>query len=158
VSRNQGAILIRLQNAVFAGTDVPADFDCTLDRSTGAWMLRMSTASGMEMSAPLLDWLNGLLPATGIWKIKRFSPAREFGMQFASHPTVQFLPDWTFRAEGRSLVFLNGIADVLPTSGVELAVHSEQSLAVGSPLDATTFKVQRGKARWPVMVMEESKQ
>jgi len=158
VLRDRSSILLRLRSAMFPGTDDPADFDCVLDCPSGEWTLRMSMASGMELSAPLVRWLNGFVPATGQWKATRFKVARQLEVQFRSYPEVQFQPDWTFDVHGESLVVCSGLTTPLPASRFLVAINTAQTLMPVPPRRATTVKVLRDDASWFVAIAQESEQ
>jgi hypothetical protein len=79
---------MNLSNAIFPGTSVPADFRCLLEKKNGDWMLRISMDCGIELSAPLIDWLVGKTAAAGFWEKLDFRPFDGLSVLFGSSPTI----------------------------------------------------------------------
>jgi hypothetical protein len=156
LSEAEGEITIRLRNAMFVGTNLPADFDCTLAKCSSKWTMQLLMACGMQVSADLLDWLNGIQAASGKWSTSRLSPFPELDIRFRSDPAVYFSTDWIYTVEGPAIVSLRKLENTLPSSKFQLTVNAEQTLAGAVPDRSTTIRFKRGDAEWRVNLGRQS--
>jgi hypothetical protein len=147
---------IRLANAYFPGTRLPADFTCRFIQEYGTWMLRISMDCGIDLSASLMDWLSTKAPATGSWNIHQFSPFEELSFAFASRPSVEFTPDWKLAISAPSTVRLGGFQEPLATSAFDILLSSESTLAGVRPERSTTFLIPRGGHFWKIDISRQS--
>ncbi len=147
---------ISLQRAVFAGTTLPADFVCTFQKQAGVWMLRLSMECGIEVSAALLDWLNGRSTASGSWKTLHFAPFDELSIVFRSTPSVIFTPEWTLAISAPSIVTVRGLQQTLPVSTFAVLLNAATTLS-GTPSErSTTIIAPRGNERWKIDLSRQS--
>ena len=150
IQQDEGKIELALSRAMFAGTEVPADFICCIEKTGTEWNLQLRTSCGMDLECELLGWLNGRHSAQGKWQISRLDPFPEFSVAFLRVPALQFTPDWVFHVAAPSKVQLRGVEGSLATSGLRIALAREVTLAGVSAPRSTAFLIQRGQEQWPI--------
>src|SRR5258708_17347374 len=156
VTHGAHEIAISMCNAIFPGTQFPADFVCKLTKETGVWMLRLAMDCGVEASSPLLDWLNGRRAASGSLNTLQFAPFEELSVAFQSVPSVLFTPDWTLAVSAPSVVTLRGLRETLRSSGLEILLNSATTLS-GLPSErSTTIVVPRHNEKLKVDLSRQS--
>jgi len=156
VARESRGIAVSLRHAVFPGTHLPADFICKLVKENSAWVMRLVMDCGIEASSPLLNWLLGRTVAVGSLKTLRFAPFDELSVTFQSLPSVRFTPDWIFEISASSVVTLRGLAQSLPSSGLEILLNSATVLSGVPPERSTTIVVPRNNKKWKVDLFRQN--
>ncbi len=149
-------VTISLADAFFPGTLIPAGFTCRLSEANGAWTLQLAMDCGIEVSSPLISWLNGKAAARGTWAASGVRPFPGLSVAFDSNPSVQFSPDWGIAVEAQSTVRVAGLSDPLPAPGFEILLNSDTPLVGAPPERSTTFLVARHGQFWNIDLTRES--
>jgi len=156
VEHGANEISISLKNGFFPATDLPADFVCILTKRAGIWMLHIAMGCGIEVSSPLLDWLDRRTVAEGLWKVRRFAAFDECSVTFGSFPAVRLTPEWIFSFASPSQVLLQGLDQRLSVSHFELHLNSAESIS-GIPTNrSTTLVLPRGSTEWAIDLSRRS--
>lgn len=155
VERGRDGFEIRLSQAVFPGTQLPADLRCVLTRGTGVWKMQLENALGMTFMADWLDWLERNRPATARWNVGHLRPMETLKFALRQGGNVCFTPDWVFSA-GALLLEVEGLPRLLECDTIEWRLSEFGELgtqAQGAP--ATVFRFARGTSCWKIPLRRE---
>ena len=111
---------------------------------------------GIEVSGPLIPWINRKAAATGTWAVTGLNPFRGLSFAFESNPSIRFNPDWTVSVEAQSMVHVAGLNHSLPSPGFEFLLNPDNPLAGALPERSTTFLIPRGGQFWNIDLARES--
>ncbi len=155
VQRSHDSLVLRLSDAVFPATDLPADMRCLLVRTAGLWTMRLTNALGMDLSGPWLKWLEGADSATGNWNSACLRPIPTVALAVQFSGRVRFKPDWSFAAES-ARVKLDRLPSPLECGSVQWRVCTSGQLGAGTQeLPATMFRFTRGASSWGLPLRRE---
>ncbi len=151
VDRKQSAIRIALEDALFPGTSLPADFVCDLLRSAGEWSMKLSFSFGGEVQATWLNWLEGTCKAQGTFRAARLRPLTDTLLTLAHGARLQFAPDWVFSFVGDTAISLDPLQRTLDAhSWVMRLDHSEPLLEGDRDAPRTSLLFGREDKMWDV--------
>lgn len=157
LGRKPTKIQLSLRNGFFPGTQLPADFDCTLLKSAGHWAMSLDFACGIDVQSDFVEWLHKNCSAVGGWGHTSIKPFDGLSIDFLQAPTVNFDPDWSFQVRGPAAAVVEGIPHRLRTSSWRMGVNRGEQLVAGPPVPRTTFFLPRGSASWGVDVSHHTK-
>lgn len=154
IERNTGSILVSLTNAMYPGTELPADLICELSQGIAGWRMRLRLAlGGFESEVPLERWLSGAEPARSRVSIDKpvCRLGASSGISISGAGEAEFLPNWVLRLSGPILATLYGLgADVFSNDiAVSLLEPGEPSIIDGTTgYKRTLVSLQRGDQVW----------
>ena len=151
VERDGERAEIRLSNAVFPGTSLPASFRCVLQRTLGRWSMSLRSASGLSIAADWLDWLEAREPATGTWDLGTVHPFPQFSLSARGRVPVAFTPDWRLQIESAVRVAVDGLEHELHAARSSIALDHGERLAGDPSGHTTTFSFLRGEIDWRIL-------
>lgn len=158
VTRGTECTTISLRNATFPGTSYPAGFDASLERVAGSWLFKLKMDCGIEVQAPLLEWLESRVAARGIWRSGVLRPLPGFALAYRDAPTVSFSRDWTFELEGRATAALSMLRRRIESHSLRISLNPDSQIAAGPSVPKTQFLLQRGATAWRIPLQRESEQ
>jgi hypothetical protein len=156
LKRERDRIHLWLSDAVFPGTDLPADFDADFLKSSGSWLLKMVMKCGLNFEADLLTWLDGNSPGTGSLVPPTLGPIRGAKVKQLSHAVVNFSPTWDFVVRGLGEVVLDRLPHGLPFTRWAISLQPDVQLAGGAPGERTLFSFHRSDRDWHVPLGREA--
>lgn len=138
-------IRFSLRGARFAGTDLPANFDCAIRRKLNGWraMIRFAFADAPAAS-PFVEWLLGesvlgtTAPSAAIAAV-----SNRVSLFLAKATMVKFDPAWRFRFVTPDAVTFTATSRTITARQAELSV-----VASGNASPASTITLWRGDGTW----------
>ena len=150
-----GNIRLTLLDALFPGTLIPADFDCTLRKGALTWQMEIQFQWGRFRSRiPFVRWLAGLEPATGPVSLAEAvcrTGQNEF-LNLMGAAVGEFRPDWTFRLKGPCIAGISTPELRLTSDVLTLALldPDRDSLLENPAPKRTLLTMERQTAPWSV--------
>src|SRR6185437_1037627 len=120
------AVKIELKNARFPGTELPADFTCTLKAHTpfGTPMDIKFVLGGFDAQTTLERWLAGhaLAQSAATFATDVCSLGAASKLALAGQAEVRFFPNWLFQitAPASNLATISGLGPDIPSSAFSL--------------------------------------
>jgi|GEM_PF-1743270 len=146
-------VQLELRGARYPGTDLPADFRCTIHRGATGWGIRMQMAlGGFAGTAPFIGWLLGLSTLRSNVGLEKSSvglgTAASLGLEGPARAT--FCPDWHTDLAGKAIATVEGLGKPLVADNAELGVLAPgaTSLLQAPSSMRTTLTLWRGKRTW----------
>src|SRR5579884_1896078 len=153
LTRASGRLTVRLQNARYAGTTIPADLLADIRLGLGGWRmtLRMGVG-GFRSTVPFEAWLLGKEPAQssiamGLQTLRLDSSGM---LQLGGEAKAGFSADWQLAFTGRRFARLSGFGGeiVADTGALRLLTPDEPSLLGWAPGRRSLTVLSRGRRRW----------
>lgn len=155
IRQNATSICLRLRDAFFPGTDVPASFEADIRYSGQGWRYRMCLDFAQwEAEGPFVGWLLGTKKATAYrtldsricWISDRAS------IELNGIAALSFDPCWRMRIEGRGVAKARGFTNVLRSNSATVALldASQPSILKETPAKRTLITLAREKRRWRI--------
>jgi hypothetical protein len=154
--RRHEKVAISLLNGRFPGSNLPADFECLLDKRLGTWLLNIKFTCGIQTQAELLPWLRSENSATGISHSLHFRACPGFSVLFSRRPEASFSRDWTFELTAPASIAVDGIGAPLSAAQVSVALSPSGQIAGESAGPATIVSIPRGTASWAIDLRRNS--
>ena len=112
VKRSAHSIHLKLTDAQFPGTNLPADFTAELNRALVGWRLKLNLAlDGFQAEVPFERWLAGEVPArarvqlnTHLCELSSLS-----GIDASGKAEAEFFPNWVLQFRGTRIARLTGL-------------------------------------------------
>jgi hypothetical protein len=158
VLRGTEQVTISLRNATFPGTGYPAGFDALIERVAGSWLFHLIMDCGIEVEAPLVEWLESRVPANGIWSAGLLRPVPGFALAYREAPAVSFSPDWTFELQGHVSAALSMLRRRVHSHTLRISLNPDAQIAAGPSSPKTQFLLQRGATAWKIPLQRQSEQ
>ena len=150
LDRKQDWLRLSLRDALFPGTQLPASFECIVQKSDAAWVLAMTMECGLAAEAEFVPWLLGRTPADGRWDVKTISPFDGFALNLEGPMHAEYRPDWSFHMRGGIDATVRGLKSRLHSSQWRLALNEGEPIAAGQLRNRTTFTLLRQQLNWDI--------
>lgn len=157
VERRRDEIRVRLENARFPGTSIPADLCCELRRGPLNWRMRLELAlPGFRSEVSFVRWLLLAAPATS--SVRLDLTACEVGsgalaLRTLAPATASFLPNWVLQLDGPRVAILTGPEGSLVADAIQVALPDSAlpSLMSPAPPRRALLELERGDHPWQVL-------
>ena len=156
VERKEKELRLRLSGARYPGTDLPADFDCTIRPKVFSSSMTIKFALGeLEGECDFERWLLGLcsLALSGKGGQAEVDLALEVRLKLEESYVGSFEPDWSLTLSAEGCVLLEGLEE--PLRGDSLRIHvpgeAEPSLLLNVPSRRTLLVLERFGGTWDLI-------
>ena len=159
-TQSEGLITLELRHALFPGTQLPADFSCTLTQQSFGWEMNLSfSLGGFSSTIPFEKWLAGLEPARApVWFDDYVCDPSlgKFNMHGRAH--AEFFPHWVMSFSGEAIGRLSGATTRIESDVVQVALlQPKDHSLVRKPGHARTLVAMDRRTRtWSMNVPVES--
>lgn len=163
VSEREDSIHIELRGACYPGTQLPADFVCTLRPSLSGWRMALRLPwGGFHATTGFEDWLLGKEPASS--RVNVAPMYVQLGMTSSlaiqGRGTATIGPDWVIRVSGERIAAIRGIGGSVESGDTVISL-----LRAGAPSilsrpagRRTTVELRRGTEEWDLGIDTTGKQ
>jgi hypothetical protein len=158
VREDSRSIVLRLRNARYPGSSVPADLHCTVAKGRLYWSIDLQLDfGGFRSSGEVEPWLAGeqVLSSRVEWQGSLLaSRPLKLGVAFDGSARARFLPDWTLALERPASANVRLADGLLPASRLELRLPEpgQPSLAAKPRMKRSAIVAERGQHVWPPLV------
>jgi hypothetical protein len=151
--RTQVAFL--LKNALFPGTQLPADLDGKFWRDLDGWRILFHFRLGeLTFETDLCDWLSAQSPAEGEVRLDGLNVDLTRGrpLRLRGKGIGRFTPDWRLCLNGDAIADLSGFGSGLVSDSLELSLTEDQSgsLFAEKPVRATRVSLNGAGKDWNI--------
>ncbi|MDQ2742655.1 MAG: hypothetical protein M3Z66_10240 [Chloroflexota bacterium] len=155
VERQEHRIRIELRDALFPGTESPADFICDLKPGITTSRMRLAfKLGGFHVHAPFGRWLTRGDRLRGPMMLDTRACRLDADHWLTLHgmAQAQFSPDWVLQLSGKETGQLSGSGARLSADAVTVALPgpSAPSVMVTAPAKRTLLTLRRGAYAWPL--------
>ncbi len=157
IDRSNGTLRIALTNALWPGTELPADFTCTITAGvTDSKMTYRAALGGFRGTVKFEQWLLGLAALRGTMALSNV-PACTLGRTGAlalnGRARAQFHPSWVFAFEGTDVASLTGRGDTIASARLTLALGAPGAASIlrTPPSRRTIVRMERGESNWTIV-------
>ncbi len=155
--RSDEHLLIRLRNALYPGTQIPADLTLLIRTRLTDCSMKLTMAFGkFKSEGSLENWLAGAAPFKSDVQLAHEIQTSSAGtvLKLGGTARAKFFPTWTFQLNGTSIAMLHGIGEALRSDDVKIALRtSDDSHAISDSASgghSTHFTLQKGSANWSI--------
>jgi hypothetical protein len=156
LKRERNRVEISLVDAVFPGTDFPADFWAVLSKSPRVWVVRIAMKCGLNFEADLVSWLCGRSSGSGTLDTTVFTPLQGVTINQSSRVLASFSPSWNLAMRGVGEVILDRLPHGLRFTEWNISLDANEQLAGGEPADRTLLHFPRPQDDWHVPLARQA--
>ncbi|MDH5774226.1 MAG: hypothetical protein OEZ57_04855, partial [Nitrospirota bacterium] len=159
-TQTKGRISLELRHALFPGTQLSADFSCTLTQQTFGWEMALSFSLGSFSSNTSFEqWLAGLEPARApVWLDDHLCDVSLGKLEIVGRAHAEFFPNWVMAFTGKGVGRLEGPSSRLDSDAVQIALlQSKDPSVVRKPGHIRSLiAMDRGTHTWSMNVAVDS--
>lgn len=153
VTKTDALISIKLTNAKYPGTDLPADMVCRIERGITGWQMKLKMKlGGFSASVPFERWLTGREAAESPVRLDNQLCALddESSVHLLGSADAAFRPDWSLTIDGKDIARITVDGKQISSDSLAISVprSSDESLVTRPAPKRTHVAVKRGSAQW----------
>ena len=153
IERSDSRLHLKLSQAFYPGTNLPADLTCELNRSGKRWRMRLQMAlGGFDARAPFEKWLAGDEPAADSVRLGHtVCDLGQAGRVLVSGSArATFNPSWVTELRGHQLARLLGAGDGLLSDSLTVSLlRQDDGSFIDQPATKRTLvSLARGRRKW----------
>ncbi len=151
LTRSEQEIHVSLTGARYPGTDLPADFTCTVRPGLLSSSMSIRFALGnLEGSCAFEQWLLGYttLHLGGSGKAARVGISPDVHLDLQDPYVGSFDPSWILRLSSEGCAVLTGVVEPLRGDSLRIMLPGEASLLQNPPAHRTLLVLERSEGRW----------
>jgi hypothetical protein len=152
-ARNGDDIDIALAGARYPGTDVTADFECTVRRGIGGWEMKLEHALGhFRAEAPFTAWLAGTHTLESTVELDASLCRLADGTELVGRGVAagRLTPNWSMAFAGEAIASYEGLGAPLASDALRVSLLETESASVLTMAAAkrSLIELERGEREW----------
>ena len=153
VTRTDSLIKIKLSNARYPGTDLPADMTCDIRRGVVGWRMTIRMKlGGFRADVPFDRWLAGREEARSAVRLNNLvcELGAHGGVTLDGQAEAVLSPDWTLTLHGRNIASLELDGKQTPADALAISLlgKSDASLVTKPAPNRSLVVLRPGKSSW----------
>lgn len=155
LKRESGIVHVRLIDARWPGTTIPANMTLTVRPGLLRRMLSIQMEfGGFHAEVPAESWLMGATQARSGFRADdgRCQLGRSVTLSFHGRALASFTPDWKLMLDGDSIAEVTGLGSILRSDHAMFRLPNENEPNLITPpfLRRCHLAVERGERNWPI--------